>query len=96
LVYGSIVLRDNEWTDCGRSSTNNLSQITDHSVPCSQPILAGAPLLGSKSNRRIENFTRVETLGYPDVHWIHVTIDDNDPNVFSFRPRIVANNLVKH
>ncbi len=54
------------------------------------------PLLSSRSKRRIENFTRVETFGYPDVHWLHVTIDDNDPNVFIFRPRIVAKNLVTH
>ena len=54
------------------------------------------PLLGSKSKRRIENFTRVETFGFPDVHWIHVTIDENDPEVFIYRPRIVQQNLVKH
>jgi len=54
------------------------------------------PILGSKSKRRIENFTRVETFGFPDVHWIHVTIDENDPEVFIYRPRIVQQNLVKH
>jgi hypothetical protein len=54
------------------------------------------PLLGSKSKRRIENFTRVETFGYPDVHWLHVTIEENDPNVFVFRQRIVEKNLLDH
>jgi hypothetical protein len=54
------------------------------------------PLLGSKSKRRIENFTRVETFGYPDVHWVQVTIDESDPNVFVFRQRIVEKNLLDH
>ncbi len=54
------------------------------------------PLLGSKSKRRIENFTRVETFGFPDVHWVHVTVDENDPNVFVFRQRIVEKNLLDH
>jgi len=53
------------------------------------------PLIGSKSKRRIENFTRVETFGYPDVHWLEATIDEKDPNVFLFKPRIVKKNLVK-
>ena len=35
------------------------------------------------------NFTRVETFGTPNHNWLHVTVDPNDPNVFTFRPRIV-------
>jgi hypothetical protein len=54
------------------------------------------PLVGSKSKRRLENFTRVETFGYPDVHWLHVTVDPRDPNVFTFRQRIVEKNLLDH
>ena len=54
------------------------------------------PLMGSKSKRRIENFTRVETFGNPDVHWLRASVDWRDPNVFSFRQEIVAENLVKH
>jgi len=53
------------------------------------------PLIGSKSKRRLENFTRVETFGYPDVHWVEASIDPTDPNVFVFKPRIVKKNLVK-
>jgi hypothetical protein len=52
------------------------------------------PLVGKVSGRRIENFTRVETFGYPDVHWIEATIDPNEPEVFVFRPRIIKKNLV--
>ena len=54
------------------------------------------PLLGSRSKRRIENFTRVETFGNPDVHWLKVSVDPRDPNIFTFRPQYVRKNLLKH
>jgi len=41
----------------------------------------------------LENFTRVETFGSPYAHWVHVTVDPDDPNVFTFRQRIVDANL---
>lgn len=43
----------------------------------------------------IENFTRVETFGQPNHHWLEVTVDLRDPQVFSFRQRIVAANVGK-
>ncbi len=52
------------------------------------------PLTGAKSRRRLENFTRVETFGNPDAHWLRVTVDPRDPNVFTFRQQIVPANLV--
>jgi hypothetical protein len=54
------------------------------------------PMVGSRSRRRIENFTRVETFGNPDVHWIRATVDPRDPEVFTFRQEIVARNLIDH
>ena len=42
----------------------------------------------------IENFTRVEGFGSPNHHWVEVMVDSSDPNVFSFRPRIVKANIV--
>ena len=54
------------------------------------------PLLGSRSRRVIENFTRVATFGHPDTHWIRATIDPSDPNVFRFRQEIVKANLLTH
>jgi hypothetical protein len=54
------------------------------------------PLLNSKTSRVIENFTRVETFGTPDVHWIRVIADLNDPNVFTFKPEVVMKNVVDH
>lgn len=40
----------------------------------------------------IKNFTRVETFGSPNVHWIKVTVHPNDPNVFHFSPMLVPGN----
>jgi len=54
------------------------------------------PLLDPKTGRMIENFTRVETYGFPDTHWVKVNIDPDDPDVFVFRQRIVAENRTKH
>lgn len=54
------------------------------------------PLFGSTSKRRIENFTRVETFGSPDVHWLQASVDFRNPNLFSFQQRIVKRNLVNH
>ena len=54
------------------------------------------PLVGTISKRRLENFTRVETFGYPDVHWLKVRVDSQDPNLFRFDPQIVRKNLIDH
>lgn len=40
----------------------------------------------------VKNFTRVETFGSPNLHWIKVTVNTNNPNVFSFQPMIVSGN----
>ena len=45
------------------------------------------------SSRRPLNFTRVETFGSPDVHWVRATVDPRDPEVFSFEPEIVEENV---
>jgi hypothetical protein len=54
------------------------------------------PLLNSRTGRMIENFTRLETFGTPDVHWVRVTVQPDGPTVFTFRPEIVKTNLVDH
>ena len=41
---------------------------------------------------RLWNFTRVETFGSPDIHWIKATIDPTSPHVFEFQPMIVTKN----
>jgi hypothetical protein len=50
---------------------------------------------GKPVTTALENFTRVETFGSPYSHWVHVTVDANDPNVFTFRQRIVESNLAR-
>ena len=52
------------------------------------------PMIGARSGRRVENFTRVETFGELDSHWLHVAVTPNDPNVFAFAQRMVTANLV--
>ena len=37
----------------------------------------------------LENFTRVETFGAQNTHWVSATIDPRNPNLFVFEPRIV-------
>jgi hypothetical protein len=41
----------------------------------------------------VPNFTRIETFGDPNHHWVQVTVDADDPNVFTVRPRMVAENI---
>lgn len=41
----------------------------------------------------VENFTRVETFGSPYVHWVRVTVDPSDPQVFSFHQELVEPNV---
>lgn len=54
------------------------------------------PLIGRHSNRRLENFTRVETYGNPDVHWLKATVDWRNPNVFVFERQLVRANFIEH
>lgn len=43
----------------------------------------------------LPNFTRVQTFGSPNVHWIKVDVDAQSRDVFTFRPMIVAENAQK-
>ncbi|GAB6140253.1 hypothetical protein JCM14076_09820 [Methylosoma difficile] len=40
----------------------------------------------------LANLTRVETFGSPNLHWVKVTVDDNNANVFVIEPVIVPGN----
>ena len=51
------------------------------------------PLLNLK--HMLTNFTRVETFGSPQIHWVKVDVDASTPNVFTFRPMIVKANASK-
>jgi hypothetical protein len=52
------------------------------------------PLYSTKTNRLFENFTRVETFGNPDTHWVRITVDPADPQLFTFKTEIVPENIV--
>src|SRR5262245_31473727 len=40
----------------------------------------------------LENFTRLETFGSPNIHWVKVTVDPSSRNIFTFEPMIVPGN----
>jgi hypothetical protein len=65
-----------------------------HYFRIDNPFRKNAPP-GQRPPPSLENFLRVETFGTPNHHWLHVTVEANDPNVFTFRPRIVAANVIK-
>ena len=48
--------------------------------------------LNSPSGRVLANFSRLETFGSANTHWVAADVDANDPNVFTFRPMIVPQN----
>jgi hypothetical protein len=52
------------------------------------------PLYSKKTNRLFENFTRVETFGWPDSHWVRISVDPVDPQLFRFKAEIVPENVV--
>ena len=48
--------------------------------------------INGPSDGVLANFTRVETFGARNTHWVSATIDANNPNLFEFEPRIVPAN----
>lgn len=50
------------------------------------------PLRVPGTERQIAQFTRVETFGDWNQHWVLGAVDYSDPGLFSFRPRIVEAN----
>jgi hypothetical protein len=50
------------------------------------------PLNRSTGGGVLGNFTRVETFGARNTHWVSARIDERDPNLFVFEPRIVPAN----
>jgi hypothetical protein len=54
--------------------------------PCTAVAVPGSP------TDRIDNFMRLEVFAQNDVHWVKVTVDDSDPDLFSFSPQRVPGN----
>jgi hypothetical protein len=50
------------------------------------------PLLSKKTKRFFENFTRIETFGDPDTHWVRITVDPSKPALFTIEPEIISEN----
>jgi hypothetical protein len=48
--------------------------------------------ISGPSDGVLANFTRVETFGARNTHWVSATIDPSNPNLFTFEPRIVPAN----
>jgi len=64
-----------------------------HYFRVDKPLLAPTADAGMQS---LENVTRVENFGSQYVHWVEVSVDPRDDNVFSFRQHIVeANRFVR-
>ncbi|HEX3621081.1 MAG TPA: hypothetical protein VHT97_02075 [Acidimicrobiales bacterium] len=53
-------------------------------------------LVSSTDHGVIENVTRLENFGSPDVEWTHVSVNPSAPELFSFSPAIVAGNAPAH
>jgi hypothetical protein len=51
------------------------------------------PFEEATTRRVYARITRAETFGDPNSHWIRVTVDPRDPNVFSFRPMLIPENI---
>ncbi len=55
-----------------------------HFFKLDKPLLDQAHLL--------EKFTRLETFGSPNVHWVRVDVDPTTQYVFTFTPELVPGN----
>lgn len=49
-------------------------------------------LVSSSDHRPVENVSRLENFGSPDVEWTRVTVDPSGPELFSVSPAVVAGN----
>jgi hypothetical protein len=54
--------------------------------PCTAVAVPGSP------TDRIDNFLRLEVFAQNDVHWVKVSVNQSDPDLFSLSPQRVAGN----
>ena len=82
-----------------------LESITAHAIAYGKPVVIAhgdshyfrvdKPLTAptaANTVETLENVTRVENFGSQYVHWVEVTVDPRDENVFSFRQHIIDAN----
>jgi len=67
-----------------------------HYFRIDKPLFSSKEAGPGKFGRNIENFTRVETFGFPEAHWVRMIVDPEDPNVFTFKQGMVKKNAFKH
>ncbi len=60
-----------------------------HYMRVDKPLLAPTTDSGPQA---LENVTRVESFGSPNVHWLRITADRKDPNVFRVEQRLITEN----
>lgn len=63
-----------------------------HFFRVDKPLFRSGTFGGGDRGRQFENFTRVEVHGYPEAHWVRVSVDRGSASVFSFREQIVEAN----
>ena len=54
------------------------------------------PILGAKSGRPLENFTRLEVPGSTEVHWVRVRVDPARRQIFGFDLEYLPENFAAH
>jgi hypothetical protein len=107
-----LVIQANPHYDLPRTNQNRLGfnafldALEEETVAFGRPVVLvhgdthyfriDQPMVSQHSRRRVEHFTRVETFGNPDAHWVRGTVDPRDPNLFRFRPEHVRENLIDH
>ncbi len=53
------------------------------------------PLLNSKTHRFFGNFTRLEVFGDPESHWVRVTVNPSNLELFTIEPQMIPENRAK-
>jgi hypothetical protein len=48
--------------------------------------------MADSTGRIVANFTRAETFGAVNMHWLRITVDPADPNLFGFTPMLIDKN----
>lgn len=56
----------------------------------------GKPLLNPETGRFFENFTRLETYGWPDSGWVRVVVNRENPHLFELHPEMLQSNSANH
>ena len=77
---------DTHYYRLDRPMTGTYPACAGSQSPCTAVAVPASP------TDRIDNFLRLEVFAQNDVHWVRVSVDDEDPDLFSFSPQRVAGN----